>query len=112
MRTRHTSLSWALALTFHFIVQSHGALAAPPLAPKFENLPPAERARLDRQRALIAGLVKQRYGTRTLTKTKSDLPALQRLLDDHVFSRTQTYELQSLGVAFGDVLASELGLSW
>jgi len=29
-----------------------------------------------------------------------------------VFKKSQTYELQSLGVAFGDVLASELPLRW
>jgi len=79
---------------------------------RFAELPLAEVARLDRQRTLIAGLVKQRYGARSLTKTTSDLQFLQRLLDDHAFSKTQTYELQSLGVAFGDVLASELGLRW
>ena len=44
--------------------------------------------------------------------TAADLPVLQRLIDDKVFSQTQTYELQSLGVAFGDVLATELPLRW
>jgi hypothetical protein len=29
-----------------------------------------------------------------------------------VFNKSQTYELQSLGVAFGDVLTSELPLRW
>lgn len=37
---------------------------------------------------------------------------LQRLIDDRVFGRTQTYELQCLGVAFGDVLAHEFPLRW
>jgi hypothetical protein len=34
------------------------------------------------------------------------------LLDDKAFNKSQTYELQSLGVAFGDVLASEFPLRW
>ena len=34
------------------------------------------------------------------------------MIDDNAFSKTQTYELQSLGVAFGDVFASELPVSW
>lgn len=34
------------------------------------------------------------------------------MIDDKVFRKTQTYELQSLGVAFGDVLATELPLRW
>lgn len=37
---------------------------------------------------------------------------LQRLIDDKVFKKSQTYELQSLGVVFGDVLDSELPLRW
>src|SRR5271170_7681746 len=47
-----------------------------------------------------------------LTRTKSDLPVLQDLIDEKVFNKSQSYELQSLGVAFGDVLASELPLRW
>jgi uncharacterized protein DUF3806 len=33
-------------------------------------------------------------------------------IDDKVFKKSQTYELQCLGVAFGDVLTSELPLRW
>jgi hypothetical protein len=71
-----------------------------------------DMTRLDQQRAVVAAAAKQRYGTAALTKTKADLPILQRLLDEGVFAKTQTYELQSVGVAFGDVLASELPLRW
>lgn len=81
-------------------------------APKFNELSDSDKARLDQQRALIASTAKQKYGTPALTKTAADLPVLQRLIDDNVFNKTQTYELQSLGVAFGDVLASELPLRW
>jgi Domain of unknown function (DUF3806) len=38
------------------------------------------------------------------------LPFLQKLLHDRVFQKSETYELQSLGVTFGDVLASEFPL--
>jgi hypothetical protein len=37
---------------------------------------------------------------------------LQNLIDDRVFNKSQTYELQSLGIALGDVFASELPLRW
>jgi hypothetical protein len=80
--------------------------------PKFRELSRQDNARLDQQRAVVAGAAKQRYGTMALTKTKRDLPVLQRLIDEKVFDKSQTYELQSLGVAFGDVLASELPLRW
>jgi len=81
-------------------------------APRFTHLSADDTARLEHQRAIVAGAAKQRYGTPELTKTKADLGVLQRLLDDRAFAKTQTYELQSLGIAFGDVLASELPLHW
>ena len=80
--------------------------------PKFSELSHEESERLDQQRALVAATAKQRYGTAALSRTKKDLPILQRLIDDKVFKKSQTYEWQSLGVVFGDVLASELSLRW
>lgn len=86
--------------------------AAQPGMPKFSELSHDDSVRLDQQRAIVAAVAKQRYGTSALKKTQADLPILQRLIDDNVFSKSQTYELQSLGIAFGDVLASELPLRW
>lgn len=80
--------------------------------PKFSELSPQDKARLDQQRSLVATAVKQRYGITALSRTKKDLSILQRLIDDKVFKKSQTYQLQSLGVVFGDVLASELPLRW
>ncbi|MGB6480638.1 MAG: DUF3806 domain-containing protein [Candidatus Sulfotelmatobacter sp.] len=80
--------------------------------PIFTELSREDSARLERQRAVVLAAARQRYGTRALTRTKRDLPVLQNLIDDKVFNRSQTHEYQSLGVAFGDVLASELPLRW
>jgi len=80
--------------------------------PVFSELRSEDNQRLDQQRAFIAHAAKQRYGTSALTRTRKDLPILQRFLDDKAFTKSQTYELQSLGVAFGDVLASEFPLRW
>jgi len=80
--------------------------------PKFSELSHEDRTRLEQQRAVVAAAVKQRCLTSNLTKTAADLSVLQRLIDDKVFRKTQTYELQSLGIAFGDVLATELPLRW
>src|SRR5262245_33375139 len=79
---------------------------------EFSSLPLDQQGRLDRQRARILSAAQSRYGTARFTKTKADIPVLQRLIDDRVFSPTQTFELQSLGIVFGDVLANELGLHW
>ncbi len=81
-------------------------------APKFTELSRDDVSSLDKQRALVAAAAKQRYGVPGLVRTKADLPVLQRLIDDHAFTKTQTYELQSLGVVLGDVMASELPLRW
>ena len=78
----------------------------------FSELSNEDRTRLDQQRAIVAAAANRRYGTPALTKTLADLTVLQRLIDDKAFGKKQTYELQSLGVAFGDVLASELPLRW
>jgi hypothetical protein len=80
--------------------------------PKFSELSREDGERLDQQRALVAAAAKQRYGTAALTRTNKDLPIIQQLIDDKVFKKSHTYELQCLGVVFGDVLASELPLRW
>jgi len=80
--------------------------------PQFAELSKDDTARLDEQRALVEAAAKEKYGAPSLAKSKSDLAILQRIIDDHVFRKSQTYELQCLGVAFGDVLASEFPLRW
>lgn len=104
-------LTWSLLLCSVALLFGQSAPRAVP-EPKFSELARDDRDRLDRQRAVVAGAAKQRYGTTGLTRTKKDLPILQRLLEDQAFKKSQTYELQSLGVAFGDVLASEFSLRW
>jgi hypothetical protein len=80
--------------------------------PKFSELSPYDSEQLNQQRAVIVAALKRKYGAAVLTRTKKDLPILQRLLDDKVFGKSQTYELQCLGVVFGDVLTSEFRLRW
>jgi len=92
-----------------FFGQSNRDAAA---EPKFTELSREDSARLEQRRAVVAAAAKQRYGTTALTRTKRDLPVFQNLVDERVFNKSQTYELPSLGVAFGDVLASELPLRW
>jgi hypothetical protein len=104
--------AFSLAVLLSFITSCSKPQVAPSLTPKLNDLSDSDTARLDQQRALVAAVAKRKYGTVGLTKTVADLPVLQRLIDDDAFNKTQTYELQSLGVAFGDVMASELPLSW
>ncbi|MBN2137485.1 MAG: DUF3806 domain-containing protein [Sedimentisphaerales bacterium] len=60
----------------------------------------------------MMAVLSETYGVTTLRKDRADLPLLQRMLDDGVFSVEQTIELQSMGIVFGDVLVKELGLQW
>jgi hypothetical protein len=102
-----------LAMVFlSFVISCSKHMAAQPPVPKSSELSDQDRTRLAQQRAIVAAAAKQRYGTSILTKTVADLPILQRLIDDKAFNKTQKYELQSLGIAFGDVLESELPLRW
>ncbi len=90
--------------TLGFFGCSKQAAGGPP-QPKFSEMSGDDAARLERQRGVVAAAAKKRYGALSLTKTKADIPILQRLLDDRVFAKHQTYELQCLGVALGDVMA-------
>ena len=90
------------------LAQSSGTLAS---QPRFTELSRNDRARLEQQRAVIIAASKKYVG-HGLTRSKSDLPILQELIDRNVFDKSQTYKLQCLGVTFGDVLASELSLRW
>jgi Domain of unknown function (DUF3806) len=106
---------FATALTFGaltFCLYSPQSGPKQRAAPKFTELSRNDVASLDKQRALVGAVAKQRYGVLGLARTRADLPVLQRLIDDQAFTKTQTYELQSLGVALGDVMASELPLRW
>jgi hypothetical protein len=110
---RISILTMPLAMVLlSFVISCPKQNAAPLAMPKFSELSDEDRTRLAQQRAIVTAATKQRYGTSILKKTVADLPVLQWLIDDKVFNKTQTYELQSLGIAFGDVLENELPLRW
>jgi len=96
----------------YYAMEVHGYGNVAPESPTFTALSDSDRARLDAQRSIVLGALKEKYGISALRKDKSDLALLQRLLDDGVFSIEQTIELQSMGVVFGDILVEELGLKW
>jgi hypothetical protein len=68
---------------------------------------------LREQRAKVDELARRHVGTPlTGGASPDDLRILQEILDEQVLSRDQTWELQALGVALGDVMAEQLGLTW
>lgn len=58
-------------------------------------------------------ILRRHYGKGTrLSGKRSDLALLQRALDDKANELSKPAIVQSLGLAFGNVLANELGLDW
>ncbi|MBI1339705.1 DUF3806 domain-containing protein [bacterium] len=79
---------------------------------EFSPLKAADIDLMERQRALI-GIEARRFGWRDLpggSCARADL--LQLLIDGRVFRRDQKFELQALGVIFGDVLCAEGPFAW
>lgn len=81
-------------------------------AASFTGLSEADKESLKKVREVILTVLKEHYSIPTLRKDQTDLPHIQRILDGRLFDASQTYELRCLGVVFGDILATELGLRW
>ncbi len=68
---------------------------------------------MEKQRTYVADLAAKSFRPQRLTGTEKDFILLQRILDAKVLKSDQTWELQSLGVVFGDALVKWLaGLHW
>lgn len=116
----------ALALVWAWMVGFDRLPAPPPAAaraggpvdlsadgaePRIAPLTASQRHHLERQRGLADELARRHLGT-GLHRDLGDLRILQQLLDRRVLAPDQTYELQALGVALGDVLAARHRLQW
>ena len=65
-----------------------------------------------KQREFVAALVAKNFSGK-LTKSTADFALLQRIIDKGLLRPDQTWELQALGVCFGDALAEYVeGLKW
>ncbi len=72
-----------------------------------------DRLRLEKQEAVILNVLQSRYGKDvSLKHSKEDFPFLQKVIDEKVFRSDQTYELQCLGIALGQIFAAETPLRW
>ncbi len=81
-------------------------------AQRIVPLTSADQRNLRRQREIVDGLARRYVGTSVAHGSVEDLRVLQELLDQEVLKSDQTFELQSLGVVLGDVMAKQLELSW
>lgn len=85
---------------------------SPSWQPRFSELNKRDREILRQQREAVNELARRHVGRELSGRSLRDLELLQKLLDREVLSADQTWELQSLGVALGDVLAARHGLVW
>ncbi len=67
---------------------------------------------LKTKRLLAKDLLARKLGILSVQGRKSDLDALQRLIDGHFLRKEQVDEWQALGVLFGDVVVKQQGLKW
>jgi hypothetical protein len=84
-------------------------------APKavFAPLSREMQAGLTKQRAFVSALIASRFPGEKLAGARKDLLLLQRVIDAKAIPKTSTWELQAVGVIFGDVLVATVpGLAW
>jgi len=67
--------------------------------------------RLDEQRAVVTQYLTEESKPKFET-APGKLGTLRALLDAETFKPDQTYELQSMGIVFGDVFVQDMGFSW
>jgi hypothetical protein len=92
-----------------------GLLSAPAYAGqmKFAPIPVSIAAEMDKQRAYVSALVAKNLPGKRLKKSKEDFVILQAIVDMKLLNKQQTWELQALGVCFGDALVDYIpGLKW
>jgi hypothetical protein len=68
---------------------------------------------MDRQRAFVAALAQKHFPGAKITRTGADFPVLQQIVDGKVIPADNKWGWQSVGIVFGDALASTIpGLQW
>lgn len=80
---------------------------------KFEPLSPAVISSMAKQREFVADLVEKNFHGKKLAKSPSDFTILQEIVNKKMLGPKRTWELQALGICFGDALTSYIqGLNW
>lgn len=72
----------------------------------------SDAAKLAERLEWVDALVHAHCGGSSMCGKSSDLDLLQRLVDDGVLKKDDTYHLQSLGLVLGQVLVNESGFHW
>lgn len=95
------------------VIWASATMGADPGKAVFRPLSAATVGHMDRQRAYVASLLQKHFPGTKLTRTRADFAALQRIVDAKLIPAKRTWEWQSVGIVFGDALASTIpGLQW
>lgn len=73
---------------------------------EYRVLPPDTIAHMERQRAFVADLA-TRHGLGKVTGTKTDYDLIQTIVSKKLIGKDKAWELQALGIVFGDAMISE-----
>lgn len=76
------------------------------------NIDADEANGLEAERQWVQALIKGFGSDVVLSKTKSDLPTLQTIIENGPYTESPTNELVVIGTNYGDILATELELHW
>lgn len=82
------------------------------IAMDVRNIDQKEADGLEEDRRWVQGLIEGFGSDVVLSKTKSDLPILQTIIENGPYTENPMNELVVIGTAYGDILAAELGLHW
>ena len=58
-------------------------------------------------------MIARHFPTERITRSQTDFALLQKIIDAKLIKKEETWKLQSLGIVFGDALATTIdGLAW
>jgi len=81
--------------------------------PEFAPLSAELLANMEAQRLYVATLIRDRLPEEVVIRAADDLAVLQAIVDARLVSADEGWELQALGLAFGDLLSQGIdGLAW
>ena len=114
------------AIRFHYLANQVGKLCllgllaaysalsvgqATDLGVRIEPLTAVDQQFMSEQRVRVEQLA-NRLGRNLSGQAMRDIDTLQRILDDGLVPSTDTLTLQAMGAVFGDLLGSDLAMSW
>ncbi len=102
-------VGFVIVFGFFFILKTNGANTSKVV---YSELTEKDKERLEQSRKFVRDTIKLNFPQEHLKGDITDIDLLQKLVNKKVFSQKQTYKLQSLGVAFGDILCNELDAKW